>query len=687
LDEWGAVIARRPDNSDLQYSPAPLPPPRPTPAPTKRPYCEFDTETDFLWWLIKFYLPDGRMFSYEINAEDGRPLDTVAIQWFIDNYTLVSFNGENYDIPMVAYAMSGASVHALKRLNDQIIVGGLKRWDFWKAYPHVQPLRNLDHVDIMEVAPGVRLGLKTYMARMHADTLWDLPFDPAAPMPIHMRAVTNEYCGNDLIGTRMLRETCAGRLGLREEYGALYGVDLRSKSDAQMAEAVIKARLPFKPEKRIVPHGYAFQYEPAPWLQFTTPLLKEVFRAAREAVFIVNDVDKVKEATGLTEIIMPDGKKMKTGVLMPTELKALKVPIGPSVYQFGIGGLHSTESSVVHRTIMGVHTISDHDVGSYYPSMILLLRMFPKQLGPAFLEIYQEVYGDRKTAKHEVPRIQSLIDAGDGFGLAEMLVRIITKRDGAKILLNGTFGKLFSKYSILFAPELGIRVTLTGQLSLLMLIESLHLVGIACVSANTDGIVLRTPVGREWLRDQVIAAWEKRTGLEMEATFYRAIYMRDVNNYVAIKMDGKHKGKGAFAESGVLNNVHPGVDVCLDAVVAYLKHGTPLEDTIRACTDVRKFLMIRNVKGGGYDQAGKYLGKTVRWYYRAGETGGLYYKEKINKKTGEIGQGNIVAESKGARECMSLPTTLPGDIDYPHYVEYAQKMLATLGVINGMIAA
>lgn len=376
----------------------------------KRPYCEFDTECDHHWWLIKFYLPDGRMFSYDINAEDGRPLHTAGIQWFIDNYTLVSFNGENYDIPMLSYAMAGANVHALKRLNDQIIVGGLKRWDFWKAYPHVQPLRNLDHVDIMEVAPGVRLGLKTYMARMHAETLWDLPFDPSAPMPIHMRAVTDEYCGNDLIGTRMLRETCAGRLGLREEYGALYGVDLRSKSDAQMAEAIIKARLPFKPEKRQVPHGYAFQYDPAPWLQFTTLQLKEVFRIACAAQFVVNDVDKVKAATGLTEILLPDGKKMKTGVLMPPELKALKVAIGGSVYQFGIGGLHSTESSVVHRTIMGSHTISDHDVSSYYPSMILLLRMFPAQLGPVFLEIYKAMYDARILAKRTIPKLKSRLE-------------------------------------------------------------------------------------------------------------------------------------------------------------------------------------------------------------------------------------------------------------------------------------
>ena len=630
-----------------------------------RPYCEFDTECDHHWWLIKFYMPDGRMQSYSINAEDRAPLHFAGVQWFIDNFTLVSFNGWNYDGPMVQYAMSGADVFALKRLNDQIIVGGLKPWQFRDAYPHVGPLRNLDHVDIMEVAPGVRLGLKTYMARMHSRTLWDLPFDPSAPMPVHMRAVTDEYCGNDLIGTRELREVCKDRLKLREDYGQKYGVDLRSKSDAQMAEAIIKARLPFKPEKRIVPHGYQFQYDPAPWLEFSTPVMQQVFDTVRRAVFVVNDIDQVKAATGLEEIFDADGKKIKTGVRMPEELKALRIPIGRSVYQFGIGGLHSTESASNHYTTPA-QTVSDHDVASYYPTLILLLKMYPDQLGPAFLEIYGGIYNDRLRAKAALPGLEK--------GLPQY-TEAKTEEGGGKIILNGTFGKLLSKYSILFAPELGMRVTITGQLSLLMLIESLELAGVSVVSANTDGIVLVTPRGREWLRDRIISEWMAATGLTMEATPYRSIHQRDVNNYVAIKPDGSHKGKGAFAESGVLNNVHPERDVCIDAVVAYLKNGTPLADTVRACTDIRKFILIRNVKGGGYDQQGQYLGKTVRWYYAKGETGALRYKPKDGQTV-----GNVVAGSTGARQCMTLPDTLPDDVDYDHYIGEARKMLGTLGL-------
>ena len=39
-----------------------------------------------------------------------------------------------------------------------------------------------------------------------------------------------------------------------------------------------------------------------------------------------------------------------------------------------------------------------------------------------------------------------------------------------KIQINGSFGKLGSKYSLLYAPDLLLQTTITGQLALLMLI-------------------------------------------------------------------------------------------------------------------------------------------------------------------------------------------------------------------------
>lgn len=666
----------------------------------KRPIAITDTECDFLYWLIEFKLPDGRVFPFEICAEDPKPLNYAAIQWFIDNYTLGTFNGKHYDESMIEYAMAGANVHALKKLNDLIIVGGLKRHQFIEMFPGVPRLRNLDHIDIMEVAPGVKLGLKTYMGRMHAPLLQDLSFDPHNPMPIADRQIVrNIYCPNDLLGTKMLFDECADRLALREEIGAEYGIDVRSKSDAQIAEAIFKKKFSFwdeyagktiTPKPRYVPHGHQFRYTPPAYLQFQTPVMQAAFRTVTDAVFVVNDVDQIRrllKQVGYVDksedIIGPDGKKIKTGLIMPAEIKALKIPMGSSVYQMGIGGLHSTESGVSHYTIMGRHTISDHDVASYYPSLILNSGMYPETLGPEWLTTYRHEYDSRIAAKRAKQK---------------------TKANGKKIVLNGTFGKLFSKYSIMYNPEQGLWVTITGQLSLLMLIEALELGGISCVSANTDGIVLCTPVGREWMRDYIIKDWEKRTGLEMEATFYKSIHQRDVNSYVAIKIDGEVKGKGSFAKSGVENNVHPEKDICKDAVIAYLKAGTPIEQTVRACRDIRKFLIIRNAKGGGVYR-GEYLGKTVRWYYAIGSTDSIRghldadpgatsaatptrdqfrtkaaYEKAFKGWEKAQGLGSKVAGSEGCRPLMTLPESMPDDVDHARYIDAAYEMLAGLGV-------
>src|SRR5690606_23683163 len=126
-------------------------------------------------------------------------------------------------------------------------------------------------------------------------------------------------------------------------------------------------------------------------------------------------------------------------------------------YRIGIGGLHSQESRVNHHSAEGVNTLKDIDVKSYYPSLILTMGMVPEQLGPDFLKIYSLIYKRRLDAKYEAGKLEDL-------GLLSDAHDAKTESDGLKIVLNGTFGKLFSKWSILFAPELGIRTTITGQL-------------------------------------------------------------------------------------------------------------------------------------------------------------------------------------------------------------------------------
>ena len=132
------------------------------------------------------------------------------------------------------------------------------------------------------------------------------------------------------------------------------------------------------------------------------------------------------------------------------------------------------------------------------------------------------------------------------------------------------------------------------------------------------------------------------------------------------------KLKGAYATGGLAKN--PTATICTEAAVRWLRDGTSVEDTIRGCTDVRKFLTLRTVKGGAIDQQGEYLGKAIRWYYAHGVTGALRYQ--IN--------GYTVSRSDGARPLMDLPEALPDDINFQWYITETLQILQDVGGFGGI---
>ena len=164
-----------------------------------------------------------------------------------------------------------------------------------------------------------------------------------------------------------------------------------------------------------------------------------------------------------------------------------------------------------------------------------------------------------------------------------------------------------------------------------------------------------------------------------------SIYNRDVNNYLATKLKFDKKAnvwtneieeikvKGIYSEKGsTLNSVlskNPETLICSDALQAFLRYGTPVEQTITNCQDIRRFTALKNVKGGG-EKGGKYLGKVVRWYYAKNETGFIAY----------VGSGNKVSKTDGARPLMDLPDEFPKDINYNWYIKETKDMLYDIGL-------
>jgi hypothetical protein len=254
------------------------------------------------------------------------------------------------------------------------------------------------------------------------------------------------------------------------------------------------------------------------------------------------------------------------------------------------------------------------------------------------------------------------------------------KQAGFKVQSNGSYGKLGSPYSVLYAPELMVTVTLTGQLFLLMCIERAELHGATVVSANTDGFVCKVPAAAK--KDFKEFLWEiqMESGLNLESTFYKQLHSRDVNNYIAITTDGDVKTKGVFGPSGPGISAgmglkkNPTAQICADAVVAFLSKGAPIEKTIEQCDDIRKFLVVRRVTGG-CEKDGVEIGKVVRYYFSNTTSSPLLYAQSCKKA------GDKVPRSDGARPLMTLTdfNECPEDLDRTWYVREAFAMLQDIG--------
>lgn len=665
--------------------------PPPPPATAARPVAFYDTECFPNYWLLKFRPKGGQAYGFRLRAGQSFDQATCArIRLLFDAYCSVSFNGNYYDVPMITAALSGYTAEQLKWLNDRIIVEKVKPWEL--GLPEWRPA---DHIDVMEVAPGAG-SQKQYAGRIHCKTMRDLPYDPGHYVTEAEIVEVDTYCENDLAVLEALFDALQPQIHQREALGKRYGLDLRSKSDAQVAEAVLKRRCEqatgrriFKPE---IDWNLKFRYKVPAFVSYATPQLQRALELVQQSIFQLG-------ASGSVD--------------MPPQLDGLEIVINQSTYKMGIGGLHSQEKKLV-AVSNETHQIRMPDVASYYPNLILNSGEWPPALGQAFLQEYAAIKDERLACKALAKKLKK-----EGFEGTVEYIEATTGDGGGKIMINGTFGKTGSPYSVLFAPAMLIQTTVTGQLSLLMLIEWHELYGIPVISANTDGIVIKCPRDKLHISEALIAEWEKRTGLEMETDDYLAIYARDVNNYFAIKTPDDVKRKGEYGKGGLVEKKNPDVEICADAVADFLAKGVPIEYTIAACRDITKFVTIQKVNGGGVKMWGEgprkgarvmdmvgtltangwtkegrkwrkgdsvtdaatayqscfapqtpeYLGKVVRWYYGTRSPGPIVYASN----------GNTVSLSYGARPCMTLPDEFPDDVDYAWYVGKAEAMLKDVG--------
>lgn len=603
-----------------------------------------DTEVYPNYFLISFKkISNGQVLWFD--KFNDSEFNIRSVLHIMQKYTVVTFNGNKYDSVMVEAAISGFSNANLYRINCYLIEEGLQPWQVRKkgGFPQLK----FDHIDLLEVAP-LKASLKIYGGRLHAPKMQDLPIEPGTTITEQMRQDLISYCGNDLDLTELILNFLTPEIELREDMSEEYGTDLRSKSDAQIAEAVIKRALDddydIRPKRPKIEAGTVYYYKPPANLQFKTKQLQDLLEKYTTLPFRVGKGGHVE---------------------LPPELKNYKFEIGGVPYKVGVGGIHSIEKK---RRLVSDDTrqLRDYDVASFYPRIILNNNLYPRHIGKPFLKVYDQIVERRLKAKRLQKEAKK---AGDK--KAEKANKVIN--ESLKITINGSFGKFGSKWSCLYSPDLMMQVTITGQLSLLMLVEQLALKGIETVSANTDGIVVsvRRDGKYEELCEEIIEEWEFETEYELEAADYLSLNSRDVNAYIAVK-ENSCKGKGSpFAdqyEHYYKLRSNPTNEICKKAVKLFLQKQIPVEKTIREHKDPRDFITIRTVNGGAVYE-GELIGKAIRWYYAKDELDAIYYRTN----------GNRVNRTMGAKPLMELPEQLPSDLDYDWYIQEANKLLKEVG--------
>lgn len=220
--------------------------------------------------------------------------------------------------------------------------------------------------------------------------------------------------------------------------------------------------------------------------------------------------------------------KFKTLVLDPENTKGgfkYSVTHKGVKTDFGLGGLHGATSAGVYEAKDGM-IIMTSDVTSYYPNLAIRNRWAPAHLPKEdFCEQYEWFFDERKKIPKSDP-----------------------KNYVYKIILNSTYGLSNDKNSFLYDPEFTMRITINGQLSLLMLYEMLSdgIPGSVPLMQNTDGLEMMIPEGYKEKYLEICSQWETLTQLQLEHDEYQKIILADVNNYIAVFKNGKTKCKGRF---------------------------------------------------------------------------------------------------------------------------------------------
>lgn len=521
------------------------------------------------------------------------------IEFLNTEMTLVGYNNDSYDNPMLRYLMAykGPKINTALHNISKKLIDSYDKDD--KVIMSLRYPRDIHYswksVDLMRILAFDKLGisLKQTAINLKWYRIQDLPIHYSSEVKPDEIDMILDYNMNDVLITRRLYEEITPLRELRSELSILYDVDLSSASDSRMANLILE-QIYTKEEKVNLKN------------------LREM-RTEREKVFVGDCIADfiVFTSTELKELLE---RISSTIVYAYNDFRySESIQYAGCNFLLGIGGLHTKDEPGVFANSEDF-IIQDMDVASYYPNLIINNNFYPKHLGEGFIRVLKKITEERITAKKSGYKV---------------------KADGLKITVNSLFGKLGSKTFWLYDPKQMLSTTISGQLGLLMLVEGLHNAGIGIISCNTDGVVCKIPKNLESKYYEIAKNWETLTGLELEFTPYKKYIRRDVNSYITEKKDGKTKEKGVFLkEVDLKKSFH--MPIVAKALYSYFISGITVRETLNSCRDIMEFC-ISQKSGSDFEielhtiNGIKKLQKTNRFFIS--RKGGTLIKRGGVKKT------------------------------------------------------
>lgn len=355
--------------------------------------------------------------------------------------------------------------------------------------------------------------------------------------------------------------------------------------------------------------------------------------------------------------ISPDSIVPSSTGSFTSEASALRLECPIKDSDLGFNWQNLTDDSYIY-----VHA----DVASFYPSIIVNYNVSPDHLNVGvFVKLVDWLRTTRVTAKHSK---EEFIDGVPAKLLAEVL----------KIVINSIYGKLGYQYGDLYDRLAVLKVTVNGQLLLLMLCESLELAGIKVISANTDGIVIKVPARKKQEYDEILEEWSRTTGFELDSEIYDSYICRDVNNYLCRETNGKIAYKGALNPELYIRDLSKGYNapIIAKAVSEYLLNDKDVMETLYECKDILMFCKTQNV-GRGFDVRLTINGESIKTQrnvrFYVSNSGG-----KLEKVVGDKGTNLCSGQKVRIINTMNDNNIEDKDINYFYYYTEAHKIIAPI---------